>query len=284
MKEQVPSIDEQYRGLVQKILAEGGRKGDPQGVGNLSTHGQTLTFDFSEGRYPLLGLRDLRGSRKAMAEELFWIMSGSTNVNDLHQEGVHIWDQWADATKKDFPEYPEGDLGPVYGKQWRAFNGGGSELVDQLTETMRLLKENPDSRRIVINVWNPYDINQVFIAPCIRYLQFHHAEGNLGLTVVQGSADVPVGVPFDLAEYALFLRMVAQAHNMRPAKLDYHLVDAHIYENQIPAMEELLRRDSTPEPYLAITSQPDDIFGFKRQDFKLEGYQPHPKIEIPVAL
>lgn len=277
-------VDDQYRQLVQNILNNGAEKTDPQGVGNFSLHGSKLEFDLSTGRYPLLGLRDLKGSRKAMAEELFWIMSGSTNVTDLHKEGVHIWDQWAEATQKDFPQYPEGSLGPVYGKQWRAFSGGGPEPVDQLSEAMRLLRESPNSRRIVISVWNPYDINNVFIAPCIRYLQFHHGEGRLGLTVVQGSADVAVGVPFDVAEYALFLRMVAQVNNMLPALLDYNLVDAHIYKNQIPAMEELLGRAPTVEPTLTITSNPHDIFGFKRQDFKLDGYQPHPKIEIPVAL
>jgi thymidylate synthase len=279
-----PSIDQQYQKLVTDILTHGREKTDPQGVGNISLHGPTLTFDLSDGRYPLLGLRDLKGSRKAMAEELFWIMSGSTNVSDLHKEGVHLWDQWAEATKKDFPNYPDGDLGPVYGKQWRAFNGGGPKPVDQLTETMRLLKENPNSRRIVISVWNPYDINQVFITPCVRYLQFHHAQGHLGLTVVQGSADVPVGVPFDIAEYALFLRMAAQVNNMKPALLDYHLVDAHVYKNQIPAMEELLKREPTTSPQLNILSQPDDIFGFKRQDFELIGYTSHAKMDIPVAL
>lgn len=277
-------FDEQYRQLVKKILSEGREKTDPQGVGNLSIHGHTLTIDLSRNNYPLLGLRDLKGSRKAMAEELFWIMSGSTNTHDLHAKGVHIWDQWAVATQNDFPNYPEGDLGPVYGKQWRAFDGGGEKPVDQLNEAMRLLMENPNSRRIVITVWNPHDINEVFIAPCIRYLQFHHAEGHLGLTVIQGSADVPVGVPFDIAEYALFLRMAAQVHNMKPALLDYHLVDAHIYNNQISIMEELVGRESTPTPTLTITSKPNDIFGFRRQDFQLEGYQPHPKMEIPVAL
>ncbi len=279
-------IDEQYRKLVQTILTKGKKKPDVQGVGNLSVHGYHLEFDLSNGEHPLLGLRDLSGSRKGMTEELFWIMSGSTNVKDLHKENVHFWDQWAEATHTPeyFPQYPEGDLGPVYGKQWRAFNGGGPEPVDQLSEAMRLLRESPDSRRIVISVWNPYDINQVFIAPCIRYLQFHHAEGNLGLTVVQGSADVPIGVPFDIPEYATFLRMAAHVNNMRPTKLDYHLVDAHIYINQIPAMEELLGRKSTPQPTLTITSKPENIFGFKRQDFKLEGYQPHPKMDIPVAL
>lgn len=274
----------QYRKLVRTILKEGQLKTDPQGPGNLSLHGYTLSFDLSDGSYPLLGLRDLKGSRKAMVEELRWIMSGSTDVTDLHKENVHIWDQWAVATKKDFPEYPEGELGPVYGKQWRAFNGGGPEPVDQLKEVMRLLKENPDSRRLVINVWNPYDITQVFIAPCIRYLQFHHANGNLGLTVIQGSADVPVGVPFDIAEYALFLRMMAQVNKMTATKLDYHLVDAHIYRNQIPAMKKLIRRKPTPQPKLNINSNPEDIFGFNRADFELVGYKPHLKIEVPVDL
>lgn len=281
---ELPSIDEQYTNLVEEILSKGIEKTDPQGPGNFSLHGAALRFDLSTGRYPLLGLRDLKGSRKAMAEELFWIMNGSTNVHDLQKEGVHIWDQWADATKKDFPDYPEGSLGRVYGAQWRTFNGGGPEPVDQLNEAMRLLKVNPDSRRIVISVWNPYDINHVFISPCIRYLQFHHAQGKLGLSVIQGSADVPVGVPFDIAEYALFLRMVAQVNKMQPTALDYHLVDAHIYRNQISFMEELLKRDPTPEPTLEITSKPNSIFGFKRQDFQLVGYAPHPKMDIAVDL
>lgn len=278
------SIDQQYKQLVKTILTKGQEKTDPQGPGNFSYHGYTLTFDLSNGSYPLLGLRDLKGSRKAMFEELSWIMSGSTNVSDLHRENVHIWDQWAVATQKDFPEYPEGSLGPVYGKQWRAFGGEGAVEVDQLEEAMRLLKENPDSRRIVISVWNPADLSKVFIAPCIRYLQFHHANGRLGLSVIQGSADVPVGLPFDIAEYALFLRMMAHVNNMTPALLDYHLVDAHIYKNQIPAMRELIKRKPTPEPTLNITSNPEDIFGFKRSDFELAGYEPHPKMDIPVDL
>ncbi len=285
MIEQLPSWDEQYKGLVQKILTEGRKKGDPQGVGNLTVHGHTFRLDLSDGKFPLLGLRDLKGSRKAMMEELFWIMSGSTNVKDLHKENVHFWDQWAEATKKDFPQYDEGELGPVYGKQWRKFNAGGPEPVDQLGQVNKLLESNPNSRRMVISVWNPYDIDQVFISPCIRYLQFHHADGHLGLTVVQGSADVPVGVPFDVAEYATFLRMMAKVHKMQPSILDYHLVDAHIYLNQIDSMQELIKRESKPEPKLVITSQPKTIFEFKREDFKLEEYDPHPKMnEIPVAL
>lgn len=283
-KRTVLPIDEQYRMLVQAILTRGLEKSDPQGVGNYSIHGYELVYDLSEGRFPLLGLRDLRGSRKAMAQELFWIMSGSTNVHDLQKEDVHIWDQWANATKEYFPEYADGELGPVYGKQWRAFEGGGPEPIDQLLEAMRLLRENPDSRRIVITVWNPYDTNRVFISPCIRYLQFHHAQGKLGLTIIQGSADVGVGVPFDTAQYALFLLMVAKVNGMQPALLHHILVDAHIYKNQIPCIQELLQRDTTQEPIMAIHSKPNSIFDFKRQDFELIGYNPHHRMNIPVAL
>lgn len=284
-----PTIDDQYRAIVRTILTEGERKGDPQGVGNLSCHGLTLEYDLSKGEIPILGLRDLRGARKAMAEELFWIMSGSTNVHDLNKVGVHIWDQWAEATQDwvrqgKLPPYPEGELGPVYGKQWRALEAGDGQTYDQLAEVMRLLRTNPDSRRTAISVWNPADNEKVFIAPCIRYLQFHHAQGKLGLTIVQGSADVAIGVPFDTTEYALFLMMVARINGMQPAKFQHVLVDAHIYENQIPHMEELLQRAPTPPATLTIDAMPQDVFGFKREDFKLSGYLPHPKMDIPVAL
>ncbi len=282
MAEKLASWDEQYKTLVQKILDEGQEKTDPQGVGNYTYHGHTFRFDLSEGNYPFLQLRDLKGSRKAMLEELFWIMSGSTNVKDLHKENVHFWDQWADATKKDFPDYPEGELGPVYGKLWRAF---GTEKFDQLNYVDNLLKTNPDSRRIVISVWDPPSLDKVWISPCIRYLQFHHANGNLGLSVLQGSADVPVGIPFDVAEYASFLFMMAKVHRMKPAALDYHLVDAHIYKDQVENMRELVKRPSKPDPKLLITASPDSIFGFKRGDFEVQEYDPHPAMkDIPVAL
>lgn len=285
MAEHLPSWDEQYKTLVNKILNEGTQKGDPQGVGNKTIHGHTFRIDMSDGKYPLLQLRDLKGSRKAMMEELFWIMSGSTNVKDLHKENVHFWDDWATATKKDYPEYEEGSLGPTYGKLWRDFDGSGEKSGDQLAEVLRLLKTDPDTRRMVISVWNPIAVPKVWITPCIRYLQFHHADGKLGLSVVQGSADVALGIPFDVAEYAAFLRMMAQVNNMKAATLDYHLVDAHIYMNQIDNMNELVTRESKPEPKLIINSKPASIFDFKRQDFELEGYDPHPSMkDIPVAL
>lgn len=276
-------VDDQYRQLVKTILARGQEKSDPQGVGNLSINGYHLQYDLSTGRFPLLGLRDLGGSWKTIVGELLWFIKGSTNTVDLHKEGIHLWDVWADATQKDF-DYPPGELGPIYGKQWRAFDGGGPEPVDQLIENMRLLKTNPDSRRIAVSAWNPYQINRVFVSPCIRYFQFHHAQNELGLSFVQGSADVAVGVPFDTAEYALLLLMAAKVNNMQPKILNHFIVDGHIYKDQIPKMQELVERKTSREPSVVIHSQPDSILDYKREDFELTGYEPSEKMKIPVAL
>lgn len=277
------SIDEQYRRLVQRVLATGQEKTDPQGVGNLSIHGYELTYNLSTGRLPLLGLRDLRGSWKAIVGELLWFIKGGTNTSDLHQDGIHLWDEWAVATQKEFG-YPEGELGPIYGKQWRAYDAGGPEPVDQLLEAMRLLREKPDSRRIAIIVWNPREINEVFISPCIRYIQFHHAQGKLGMSIIQGSGDVGVGVPWDTAQYALLLLMTAKVNNMQPDLFNHFITDAHIYKNQIPAMEELIQREPTQEPRVIIHSKPESILDFKREDFELVDYNPHAKLNVPVSL
>lgn len=276
-----PSVDKQYRDLVQKILLEGQEKTDPQGVGNLSVHGHMFTFDLSTGRFPLLGLRDLRdrqGSFKSLPGELLWFIEGSTNVADLHKRGVHFWDPWVKPTQNEFG-YPEGELGPIYGKQWRDFEG-----VDQLAKAMSLLSENPDSRRIAVTAWHPRDINKVFVAPCIRYFQYHHAQGRLGLSIVQGSADIGVGVPFDNAEYALLLLMTARVHNMQPGLLNHFLIDAHIYKNHLDAMRELIKRKETPEPSVVINSHPPSIFEFNQEDFELVNYQPHPMMRLRAAL
>lgn len=281
MPENLSPIDDQYRQLVQKILTEGQEKSDPQGVGNLSIHGHLMTFDLSTKRYPLLGLRDLRdkqGSFKSLPGELLWFIEGSTDVADLHKRGVHFWDPWVEPTQKEFG-YKEGELGPIYGKQWRNFEG-----VDQLSEAMRLLKENPDSRRIVITAWHPREVNEVFVAPCIRYLQFHHTEGKLGLSIIQGSADVGVGVPFDTAEYALLLLMAAKVNKMTPGLLNHFLVDAHIYKNHISNMEELIKRETTAEPSLVIKSSPNSLFEFQQDDFELINYAPHEMMRLRAAL
>lgn len=276
-----PLVDDQYRRLVQRILTEGVEKSDPQGVGNFSIHGHELKYDLSTGTFPLIGLRDYGRSWKAMVGELLWFVNGSTNTADLHKDGIKLWDQWVEPTQREFG-YPEGELGPIYGKQWRAFSAGGGVIVDQLLETMRLLRENPDSRRIVISVWNPKEINEVFIAPCIRYIQFHHAQGRLGMTVLQGSGDVGVGVPWDTAQYALLLLMAAKVNGMQPGVFNHYITDAHIYKNQIPAMQELIQRKSTPEPRVVIRYQPNSILDFKIEDFELVDYHPNEKMNVPV--
>lgn len=276
-----PPIDDQYSSLVRKILTAGKEKSDPQKVGNLSINGHLMRFDLSYGRFPFLGLRDLRdiqGSFKSIPGELLWFIEGGTNVADLHKRGVHFWDPWVKPTQEEFG-YPEGELGPTYGKQWRNFEG-----VDQLAEAEKLLRENPDSRRIAITSWHPREINEVFVAPCIRYFQFHHAQGELGMSVVQGSADVGVGVPFDIADYALLLLATANVHNMKPKLLNYFLTDAHIYKNHIQDMEKLLQRRTTLEPSVVIHSTPKSIFEYRQEDFELVNYHPHPRMRLRAAL
>lgn len=280
------SVDQQYRKLVKRILTEGVEKTDPQKVGNLSINGHLMSFDLSGGTLPLLGLRDLsdkQGTIKAIIGELMWFIEGDTNAKGLHNRGIHFWDPWMEPTQKEFG-YPEGELGPIYGKQWRAFAGGGKDTVDQLTEAMRLLKENPDSRRIAVTAWNPKEINEVFVAPCIRYFQFHHAQGVLGMSVVQGSADVGVGVPFDTAEYALLLLMAAKVNNMKPGILNHFLIDAHIYKDHVNEMKGLIRRKATEQPKMIIHSDPKSIFDFKEEDFELVNYHPNPRLRMKAAI
>lgn len=283
---QVPSllpVDDQYKRVIHDILTNGKEKSDPQGVGNLSVSGVLFKFDLSIGRLPMLSLRDMGRSWKSMVGELLWIIKGSTNTGDLHKDGIHLWDIWAEATQKEFG-YQEGDLGPIYGKQWRAFDGGGPKPVDQLVEAMRLLKTNPDSRRIIVSGWNPAEIDKVFVAPCHCFWQGHHAQNEFSMNVFQRSGDMPVGIPFDIVEYSLLLKMVAKINAMTPRFLNYFIGDAHIYKDQIPHMEVLLERESRPEPKVTINSQATNITGFEIGDFVLDEYNPHPGMKIPVAL
>ncbi len=277
------SAEHQYLQLIDKVLTKGKEKTDPQGVGNLSIPGYTMQFDLSDGKFPLITVRDMKGSWKAMVGELLWFISGSTNVADLHKQGVKLWDQWAEASEKEM-SYPPGELGPIYGKQWREFNGGGKEPVDQLTEAMKLLKDNPDSRRIIVSSWNPTDAEKVFVAPCHCFFQFHHAQNELSLNLFQRSGDVPVGIPFNIAEYSLLLMMVAKINNMEPKYLSHFIGDAHIYKDQIPYMDDLLNREPKPAPQVEIQSDATTIYDYRHQDFTLKNYDPHPKVKIPVAL
>lgn len=273
----------QYLELVDHVLKNGQRKTDPQKVGNIAVCGYQMCFNLNDG-FPLLTTRSMKGSWKAMVYELLWFLSGSTNVKDLNKNGVHLWDIWATPEICGPLGLETGDLGPVYGKQWRAFNGGGEKPVDQIANLIRDLKTNPDSRRLIVTAWNPVEVDKVFVAPCHCLFKFFHAQGELSLHVFQRSADVPIGVPFDVAEFALLLMMVAQVTGLKTKDLVYTLSDTHIYLDQIEVVKELLTREPRPLPHVKINPDVKNIFDFKFEDFTLEDYDPHPPLKIPVAL
>ncbi|MGC9968231.1 MAG: thymidylate synthase [Minisyncoccia bacterium] len=273
----------QYLDLVEHVLKNGKQKTDPQKVGNIAVCGYQMRFDLNDG-FPLITTRSMKGSFKAMVYELLWFLSGSTRVEDLQKNNVHIWDIWATPEICGPLGLEPGDLGPIYGKQWRAFNGGGEKPVDQIANLIRDLKTNPDSRRLVVTAWNPAEVDKVFVAPCHCFFKFFHAQGELSLHLFQRSADVPIGVPFDIAEYALLLMMVAQVTGLKPKEFVYTLSDTHIYLNQIEPVKELLTREPRPLPQVKINPEVKDIFSFKFEDFTLENYDPHPPVKIPVSL
>ena len=273
----------QYLDLIKYILDHGQRKTDPQKVGNIAICGYQLRFNLNDG-FPLITTRSMKGSFKSMVYELLWILSGSTQISDLNKNNVHIWDQWATPEICTSLNLKPGDLGPVYGKQWRAFNGGGDKPIDQIKQLIQDLNTNPDSRRLVVTAWNPAEIDKVFVAPCHCFFKFFHAQGELSLHVFQRSADVPIGLPFDIAEYALLLLMVAQVVKFKPRDLIYTLSDTHIYLDQIDLMKELITHTPKPLPKVRINPQISDIFKFKFEDFELTEYDPYPPMKIPVGL
>lgn len=274
----------EYLNLVETVLTKGKEKTDAQKVGNISYPGPQMRFDLSEGYFPLITVRDLRKSWKAIVGELLWFISGSTDVADLHKHGIKIWDQWADAIEKEMG-FPKGELGPIYGKQWRRFEGVGGKTADQLTEAMNLLGTNPDSRRIIVSSWNPTELDKQWIAPCHCFFQFHHAQNELSLILYQRSGDVPVGIPFNIAEYALLLLMAAEVNGMKPKYLVHDIGDAHIYKDQIPHAQELLRREPKTSPRVEFRRKGlASIYDYTHDDFLLLDYDPHPKVSIPVAL
>ena len=273
----------QYLDLVRYVLEHGERKTDPQKVGNIAVCGYQMRFKLDDG-FPLLTTRSMKGSFKAMVYELLWFLTGSTKLADLHKNNVHIWDIWGTPEICKSLGLEPGDLGPIYGKQWRAFNGGADMPVDQISNLIRDLKTNPDSRRLVVTAWNPVDVDKVFVAPCHCFFKFFHAQGKLSLHLFQRSADVPIGVPFDIAEYMLLLMMVAQVTGLKAHEFIHTLSDTHIYLDQIDAMKELITREPRPLPRVKINSRVKNISDFKFEDFELLDYDPHPPMKIPVAL
>ena len=262
----------QYLDLLQRVLQEGTHKEDRTGTGTISVFGHQMRFNMEDG-FPLLTTKKLH--LKSIIYELLWFLKGDTNVKYLQDNGVRIWNEWADEN---------GDLGHIYGYQWRSwpdYNGGH---IDQITEAVETIKHNPDSRRIIVSAWNVADLPQMNLPPCHAFFQFYVANGRLSLQLYQRSADIFLGVPFNIASYALLLKMMAQVTGLKAGDFVHTLGDAHIYSNHIEQVKLQLTRAPRPLPQIAINSNVKDIFGFKYEDFTLTGYDPHPHIKGEVAV
>ena len=268
--------EHQYLDLLADILANGVRRDDRTGTGTLGVFGRQMRFDLAQG-FPLLTTKKLH--RKSIILELLWFLRGDTNVRWLQERGVSIWDEWADA---------DGDLGPVYGKQWRSWaapakDGEGVRVIDQISNVVRSIRENPNSRRHIVSAWNPADVDDMALPPCHCLFQFFVADGKLSLQLYQRSADVFLGVPFNIASYALLLAMVAQVTGYEAGEFVHTLGDAHLYLNHIDQAKEQLTREPYPFPALVMAPK-TDLFGFDYEDFKLKGYTAHPSLHAPIAV
>ena len=261
-----------YHELLQRILDEGIRKDDRTGTGTLSVFGHQMRFDLSRG-FPLVTTK--RVHLKSIVHELIWFLRGDTNVAYLRENGVTIWDEWADAA---------GDLGPVYGKQWRSWEGPDGEVVDQIRWVQDEIRRNPDSRRLVVSAWNPAEIGRMALAPCHCLFQFHVADGRLSCQLYQRSGDAFLGVPFNIASYALLTQMMAQATGLVPGDFVHTFGDAHLYLNHLDQARIQLARDPRPLPGLILNPVRRSIFDFTYEDVMVEGYDPAPAIRAPVAV
>lgn len=261
----------QYHDLMARVLAEGVRKTDRTGTGTLSVFGHQMRFDLSEG-FPLVTTKKLH--IKSILHELLWFLAGDTNVAYLRRNGVTIWDEWADAT---------GELGPVYGKQWRSWSAPDGRTIDQIREVVDTIRANPDSRRMIVSAWNPADIPDMALAPCHCLFQFYVGDGRLSCQLYQRSADIFLGVPFNIASYAALTLMVAQVTGLKPGDFVHTLGDAHLYLNHLDQARMQLTRQLRPLPQLHINPDVHSIFDFTFEDFTVVGYDPHPHIAAPVA-
>ena len=257
---------------MQRILDEGVRKSDRTGIGTLSIFGPQLRFDLADG-FPLVTTKKLH--LKSIIHELLWFLKGDTNIAYLRENGVSIWDEWADAN---------GDLGPVYGYQWRSWPAPGGQHIDQISQVIAELKRNPDSRRLLVSAWNVADVPKMKLAPCHAFFQFYVAQGKLSLQLYQRSADFFLGVPFNIASYALLNLMVAQVCGFEPGEFVHTLGDTHLYLNHLEQARSQLERTPRRLPTMRLNPEVKDIFGFRYEDFVLEGYDPHPAIKAPVAV
>ncbi len=261
-----------YLDLMRRILESGARKGDRTGTGTLSLFGEQLRFDLSLG-FPLVTTK--RVHLRSVICELLWFLRGETNVAWLHDQGVSIWDEWADEN---------GELGPVYGKQWRAWLAADGRTIDQIRMALELLRGNPDSRRILISAWNVGELERMHLMPCHALFQFYVANGRLSCQLYQRSADVFLGVPFNIASYALLTHMFAQQCDLAPGELVWTGGDCHLYLNHLEQAKLQLSRAPLPPPRLDIRRRPATLFGYQYEDFQFVGYQHHPAIPAPVAI
>jgi thymidylate synthase len=261
-----------YLELVRHVLEHGARKDDRTGTGTLSVFGYQMRFDLAE-RFPLLTTKKVHV--KSVVHELLWFLQGSTNVAYLRANGVTIWDEWADRN---------GELGPVYGYQWRSWPAPDGRHIDQLGDVLAQLRSNPSSRRLVVSAWNVADIPRMALAPCHALFQFYVADGRLSCQLYQRSADVFLGVPFNMASYALLTLMVAQVAGLKPGEFVHTLGDAHLYLNHLEQADEQLARAPKPLPRMRLNPAVKDLFAFRYEDFTLEGYDPHPAIRAPIAV
>ncbi|MBB3764233.1 thymidylate synthase [Sphingomicrobium lutaoense] len=262
----------QYLDLMQRILDEGAAQDDRTGVGTLSVFGAQMRFDLSKG-FPLLTTKKLH--LRSIIVELLWFLQGDTNVEYLQERGVSIWDEWADEN---------GDLGPVYGKQWRRWETARGETVDQISELVKLIKRDPASRRQIVSAWNPGELDQMALAPCHCLFQTHVANGRLSLQLYQRSADLFLGVPFNIASYALLTHMLARECGLEPGDFVWTGGDVHLYSNHLEQAREQLTREPRKLPTLVIADRGQGLFDYQPDDFRFKDYDPHPHIKAPVAV
>ena len=262
----------QYHDLMKEVLAKGVQKSDRTGTGTISVFGHQMRFNLAEG-FPMVTTKKLH--LKSIIYELLWFLKGSTNNNWLKERGVSIWNEWA---------APDGELGPIYGYQWRSWPAPDGKHIDQISEVVNTIKQNPDSRRIIVSAWNVADIPRMALAPCHAFFQFYVADGKLSCQLYQRSADVFLGVPFNIASYALLTHMMAQQCNLEVGDFIWTGGDCHLYSNHLEQVDLQLSRDFFPLPKLNILRKPDSIFDYEFEDFEISGYESHPHIKAPVAI
>lgn len=263
---------EAYQALLRDVLGRGTRKDDRTGTGTLSLFGYQMRFDLADG-FPLLTTKKVH--LRSVIHELLWFLTGDTNVRYLRDHGVSIWDEWAD---------DQGNLGPVYGHQWRSWPTPDGRAIDQMSQVLEQIRQTPDSRRMVVSAWNVADIGRMRLPPCHMLFQFYVADGRLSCQLYQRSADVFLGVPFNIASYALLTMMVAQVTGLRPGEFIHTLGDAHLYTNHLDQARLQLTREPRALPTMRLNPDVTSLYAFRYEDFTIEGYDPHPAIKAPVAV